>query len=282
MALGPDQLAVGIGVQRAGTSWLFRVLEEHAAVQGGRLPNNKELDFFTAWWDRGEGTYADLFQGPEPVALDFSVSYFPSSDATVRLHAFRPDARLVVCLRDPVERALSQHRFFQTRGARPEPFHRALAHNASYVEQSRYGTHLQRWIDAFGRDQLHAVLLEDVRREPAVVVREVCEFLGIAPFTPSVLGSQINAPDAARRRWARRVMSRSAYTLRAVGGAPLLRLTERTGVPDRLRRAVREQAPAPLTDDDRTAMAGLRGTLVDEVRETSRLLGRDLDHWLPA
>lgn len=280
MELGPQTLAVGIGVQRAGTSWLFRALEEHPQVQGARLPNNKEPDFFTAWWDRGEGAYADLFAGSEPVGLEFSVSYFPSLDATRRLHAFRPDARLLVCLRDPVWRALSQHRFFQTRGAPPTPFDRALPHNASYVDQSRYGTHLRRWIDTFGRDQVHAVLLDDVHADPVRVVEDACGFLGLPPQAPSMVHSQINAPDRPDRRWVRSVMSSTSYALRTVGGAQLLRAAERTGVPDRLRRAVR-QGPPPMTTAEQAALDDLREQLADEVREAAGLLDRDLTHWLP-
>lgn len=281
MVRGPSTLAVGIGVQRAGTSWLFRALEEHPDVVGGRRGNNKELDFFTTWWDRGEDAYAELFDPAVLVGLEFSPSYFPSRDATARLHAFRPDTRLLVCLRDPVDRALSQHRFFQARGARPQPFHEALAGNASYTDQSRYGTHLSRWVGTFGRDALHVVLLDDLRDDPEGVVRDACDHLGLPVHRPSVVGSQLNAPDRPDRRWLREVMSRTSYALRRTGGARALEWAERTGVPDRLRREVR-QPPAPeLTAAERDALDRLRDDLADEVRLAAEVVDRDLSVWLP-
>lgn len=280
--LGPQTLAVGIGVQRGGTSWLFRALEEHPQVVGVRRGNNKELDFFTAWWDRGEAAYAALFSDRAPVGLEFSVSYFSSEDATRRLHAMRPDARILVSLRDPVERALSQHHFFQARGLCETTFDQALATNSSYVEQSRYGTHLERWIRAFGRDQVHVSRLDDIRVDPNGVVKGACEFLGLHAHAPSVGGSQINAPDRPERRWLREVMGWTSFGLRRVGGARALEVAERTRIPDRLRERVRRSAVPRLTAAEQAAAERLREDLAPEVRQAAELTGLDLSAWLPS
>ena len=105
-SVGPRVELIGIGVQKAATSWLFQCLADHpeigVALEG--RPTRKELNFFNRFWERGYGWYDDNFE-PGRKNMEFSVLYFHDRNVPERVHQYNPDARLLLCLREPAARA---------------------------------------------------------------------------------------------------------------------------------------------------------------------------------
>jgi hypothetical protein len=112
-----------------------------------------------------------------------------------RIAAYNPDMRLIVILRDPVERAWSHWRMEYARGVETHPFawcvregrqrlfdaqpwghHREF----SYVERGFYGEQLERLFDLFPRDQVLVLRAEDLSDDPASSLAAVRGFLGLA------------------------------------------------------------------------------------------------------
>ena len=113
--------------------------------------------------------------------------------------------RIIVSLRDPVERAYSHYKERVRHGAEPlsfeealdaepdrlhgeaerivrEPGYRSTAHeDHSYLAQGRYLDMLPRWFELFPREQFHIVASEEFYADPDRVVNEVWSFLGLAP-----------------------------------------------------------------------------------------------------
>ena len=101
----PDFL--GIGVQKGGTTTLQRLLEQHPDLF---LPKQKELHYFSLHYGKGEAWYRQQFAAaaPQQRCGEITPYYVFHPQAPQRIHALLPQAKLILLLRDPVERALSQ------------------------------------------------------------------------------------------------------------------------------------------------------------------------------
>lgn len=133
--------------------------------------------------------------------------YHPLAATRARQHA--PQAKVIVLLRNPVDRAYGHWAERTRNGVETEPFPEALRLEAarldgeeqrllddplavsfahqhhSYVDQGRYARGLQRWFAAFPAEQVHVIRSEDLYDDPATVYREVLDFLGIGPHEPA-------------------------------------------------------------------------------------------------
>ena len=112
----PDFL--GIGAQKAGTTYLYSLLSEHPQVF---LSSPKELHFFSLHYQKGLAWYQDQFKfaATDKCCGEITPYYMFHPLASKRIRKHLPNVKLIVLLRDPVERALSQ--FFHSRRLGLEP-----------------------------------------------------------------------------------------------------------------------------------------------------------------
>ena len=227
--MAEDRVAfIVAGVQKGGTSALFDYLGEEPGLS---LPRDKELHVFDDeaqdWAAPDLGAYHAAFAPydgrPRGEATPIYL-YWPGSLA--RIKAYNPAMKLVVMLRDPVERAWSHWKMEYARGAETEAFawcvregrqrlfdaepwgvHREF----SYVERGFYGEQVGALYALFPREQTLLLQAADLRRDPAVVLAEVRRFLGLpqgsAPTSREVhvgldmdYGSSLTAADVSHLR----------------------------------------------------------------------------------
>lgn len=215
----PKPTAIGIGAQKCASSWIHAVLAAHPQ---GAVAREKELDFFSYYYDRGYRWYESLFDPKSTATVYFenSPSYFHDPRAPERVHAYDPAMKVLLLLRDPVERAYSNHLHEVIKGHIPNgvSFEEGLANNPSYLDQSRYGTHLGRWMQVFPRDQMLVLFAEDIKGDPGQQARRVYEFLGMAPdFTTGLLSERRNESDRARMPWLRNILRAQGDRMRRMG-----------------------------------------------------------------
>ena len=200
-----------IGAQKAGTTSLHGYLTAHPAVLGASL---KEVQYFSKFYDRGEDWYLAYFplelrgsatrlrSGVRPAVGEASATYLFHPRAPERVHAFDSAMRLVVVLRDPVDRAYSHYQMEHRWGREVLPFEGALeretellpelermradpayesqeAIDCSYVARGRYAEQLERWLELFPRGQLLVLTSDELLDDPAGTVAAVAHFLGI-------------------------------------------------------------------------------------------------------
>lgn len=210
----PDFLIVG--TKRGGTTSLWNYLIEHPLVP--RLfPawNTKTSHYFEENWSHDEAWYRSHFPtkrfrsllerrhgGPSRVG-EAAPLYMYHPSAAERAHSTVPDVKLIVLLRDPVERAYSHWKERRTNQVEPLDFDEALeqegertkgererliadpsyvstAHDwYSYRARGRYLEHLEPWLERFDRDQFMFIRSEDLYTEPARVYDDVVSFLGL-------------------------------------------------------------------------------------------------------
>lgn len=273
---------IGVGAQKCASSWVHRVLDEHPQTC---LSEPKELDYFSYFYGRGHDWYERHFGNPrEALAIgDNSPSYFVHPLAPARARRYNPGMKIVVALRDPIERAYSNHLHMVREGflsGQDLSFERALQRNEMYVEQSRYAKHLRLWLDCFPVTQVHVLLQEDVAESPEREVRRLYGFLGLeADFLASGARERANVSAVPRNPAARESMRRLGRFARRIGlgsGVDALkqipamrRLQERGQVP------LRDLVP-PMANATR---AMLRELLADEVEQLRAILRREVLPW---
>jgi hypothetical protein len=232
----PDFLI--IGSMKGGTTSMHGWLIEHPFV----VATIKDIHFFSVNYSRR----ADWYRCHFPYARDrdaFAAEHgrpFISGEATAsylahywtprRAAKLVPNARLIACLRDPVDRAYSQYHYFRRSGSEPlETFEEAIAseeerlrghesreirdpgyhswrvYGWGYLRTGRYAEHLERWLEVFPREQFLFLKFEEVVAAPERALEQIHEHLGLPPHRKDVLptlnaGSYEPMAEATRER----------------------------------------------------------------------------------
>ena len=178
-----------IGAMKAGTTSLHRYLRGHPQVF---MPEEKELDFFVAEkrWDRGRNWYEAQFAAAgDAVAVgEASPCYtmFPTfSGVPARVAELLPHARLVYCVRHPIERMRSHYLHEVEKGRERAPIGRALVSDPRYLDASRYAMQLEQYLDRFAARQILVITADQLRDERVRTVARVLGFLGVDPHWSS-------------------------------------------------------------------------------------------------
>jgi len=185
---------VGLGAQRSGTTWLYSLIAAHPDVQGEAT---KELHYFHRFWNRpftdeDAQTYARYFPRPVGrVAGEWSPGYLSHFWVAPLVVRAAPDAKLLVSLRDPVER-------YRSGVALQSETRRSGAAGASTAFRlGCYGLQLEHLLSYVARDRLHVVQFEDCTRDTSGVLARIYEFLGLDPaFRPDGIDRPVNAARA--------------------------------------------------------------------------------------
>jgi Sulfotransferase domain len=189
---------IGIGAQKCATTWLHQILSEHPDVFMAKGPQEKDTRFFSHHFDNGFEWYENHYQSRknEKIAGEYSTSYFSDSDAPNRIHGYNKNIKLLLCLRNPIERAYSQHKHSIRLGFVSEDnliFKNALKNNPTYISQSLYYSQLSRWLTFFDQSQILIILYDEIQNNPKNVKKKLYSFLNIdSSFNPKSLGLYIN------------------------------------------------------------------------------------------
>lgn len=202
-----------IGAQKAGTNWLKAMLRQHPEVFISAAEihyfNNRYLDRTTAW-------YAEHFAAagakkavgektPNYLWVNRPATQANVSDVHLRIHRLLPDAKLIMLLRNPVERAISGYNLLVRRGAisplarADELFAEAKRHSVErygVIGMGMYFRQITTYREVFKPEQMLVLCFEeDVVAHPRAGVRKVCRFLDIDPdFEFRNLEVQIGQP----------------------------------------------------------------------------------------
>jgi hypothetical protein len=280
-----------VGAAKAGTTSLHAYLSQHPEVFMSTL---KEPHYFSIFEVRPEldnfmtvirdsHAYQELFLGSEGYKAvgEASPSYLCDAGAAMRIRSVIPDAKIIISLRNPVQRAYSHYLMEHHAGRETLQFDKALEADQSrgqkgwgvsfqYVELGLYADQVERYLNAFGRTKVLVILFEDLIRNTTLVMQDVAHFLGIDPSAyPKSAFDAVHFPFAA---------SRGVFARTVLRSRPIRVWTKRW-IPQKLRRAVRDhllyhKSPKPKLEHE------IRRTLAQrfapDLRRLEQLLERDL------
>src|SRR3954454_16431318 len=297
----PDFLIAG--VPKAGTTALHAALAPHPGLH---LSTVKEPKFFLSdgpppatggpgdvqtyqehIWRRDD--YEALFDAAPPGALrgEATPFYLYDPDAHDRIRKLLPDARLVVLLRDPVDRAHSNWTHLWNAGLEPEadfltacraePRRRAdgWAPFWHYVGLGLYGRQVQHLYQVFPRDQVLLLRYRDLKDRPAATLDRVCQFLGVRTGVLRAIPKENvnrhvvhdNAVNRVLRGLLRaggQVGHRFPVPLRAAARGPLLTMLHRNEGNRPVTTPQERSALLPLFADDIALLEDVTGERYDD------------------
>jgi hypothetical protein len=262
-----------VGPDKAGSSWLHEVLIKHPDVY---LTPAKDLYFFDRYYDRGTDWYAAQFKdaGDQAVVGEVCQDYLFHPEAAKRIDATLGPVRIMVSLRDPVERAWSSYLYMRKHGIGPATFGEALRSRPELLEHGRYATGLDRFLQHLPRELVHVALFDDLERDPQAYLDGVTRFLGIdpLPLPPEDLAARLPAARA-RSVLVANAVRRSADWVREHDGARLVGRVKRSPfVQKALYQTIDRQAVRPDPEDVHT----IRTTLAPEVAALEHTFGMPL------
>jgi hypothetical protein len=205
------------GAQRCGTTSLYNNLVQHPDVVTALV---KEIHFFDVHFRRGPhwyrshfpsylGVYLRRLRGRATVTGEASPYYLFHPHAARRVAATVPNARIIVMLRNPIDRAYSHYQHERRRGFEPLDFGAAIEQEQarmdgelrhmlddeeydsfayrhhSYLARGMYAGQLRAWRELVPAERMLVLRSEDFYRDSRLMMREVATFLGLSAWEPA-------------------------------------------------------------------------------------------------
>ena len=208
--------------------------------------------------------------------LDASTAYLYSANAPAQLRHYAPDAKIVLILRNPVERAYSHCTMALKYGLEQEEPLNAFKREAElipahwgqdecYLELGQYAKQLERWLECFPLDQLHIIWYDDFTADPQKAMNAVMKYLDLPTFVLQQ-SDQLNAGAvpkyATLNKWAMRTLG------------PL-----REKLPKSLVRWLKKKTQVAAPELDPETRSFLAEAFAEQIEQLAALTGKDLNHW---
>lgn len=300
-----------VGAPKCGTTSLHEYLQRHPDVF---MPFYKEPHYFGS--DLQGSRFRQFRNKPERYLKLFrdvrgetrigesSPWYLVSRRAAAEIHAYDPDAKIIIMLRNPVDMMYSMWAQFRYSGNEQiEDFEAALAAQAErrrggrirraahcvtglfYYDMARYCEQVQRYFDVFGAENVQVIIFDDFTADTRGVYRAALDFLGInSRFETSF--DIVNPNKNVRLEWLQKLIVDSGFSLMLLKDRLTYLATTHSLVPYSYRtRAVKGVIAAYTKYERRSPLTpGIRrrvtGEFEAEIDRLGVLLNRDLSHWL--
>ncbi len=286
---------IGIGAERCGTTWIASCLAEHPEIC---FSKEKEIYFFNKLdrhflkidnlrYERGIEWYKSFFNhcSGKSITGEFTPTYMfcPSSAARIKYHF--PDVKLIVTLRNPVDRAFSQY-LHNIRGGviRKMSFEKALKKYNSYIEKGFYYRHLKYFFDIFPKKNIKVVLMSDIADNPEKVIRDIYKFLGVKhlDFRPASLFQKVNVAQEAKLQWLNFILTNIELYLRKFKMDKILHILEDLGIRKMafdVAHFVNVKPVESYPKMKKSTHMKLRNIFLPDIVKLEKLIHKDLSLW---
>ena len=204
-----------IGFAKCGTTSLFEYLISHPNIHP---PKGKEIDFFDRLYSRGINWYKvgfpftiqkfieKVFFRKKFLTGEATPRYIEHPHAINRIKQTTPNAKFIILLRNPIDRAFSQHNMNVKNDYEINNFNDALKEEPrrisnriekmtndityyswnydlyAYLEHGLYVDKIKRWMEVFPKEQFLIIQSEEFFKNPSKTYNDVLKFLGLVPF----------------------------------------------------------------------------------------------------
>jgi len=305
-----------VGAAKAGTTSLYHYLEQHPQVYMSPI---KEPNYFSSdtqldalrpsakkrlkalkvdeflksdmshkihrAYLTDEEQYRSLFRlaGHDKITGEASPAYLFSKVAANAIYQFNPKAKIIIILRNPVERAFSHYLMDRKLAFTSKSFTAALEEDrlhqpkswgstSLYLELGLYYEQVKRYFDLFPRSQILIVLSEELRKQPQETLRKLYQFLEINDrFLPS-LNEQHNSAVVPRNGLIFKLLTLNTIRVK-------IRRYLKNGAFKNWLRKIAYTPPEDKRPDEKTIQE-LKNFYHDDILHLSQLTEKDLSTWL--
>ena len=294
-----------VGAPRCGTTAMFRYLSRHPEIY---FSDRKEMHFFGSdlkfgpqFYRRNVDDYLAEYasRNGELRAGEASVWYLFSKTAASEIKRFNPDASIVIMLREPAEMLYSLYHMFRydknehlptfEQALEAEPARRAgqmitrqtyLRQGLVYRDVARYAEQVQRYLDVFGRANVHVIIYDDFAADTLATYCETLEFLGVDSLRVETEFDVINGNRVVKSSLLNGIVNDGLVRMASIAIRPLLPrkwfVKLRAARETLMRANLHFEKRPPLNPETR---ARLNREFRPEINRLSELLSRDLSHW---
>jgi len=211
-----------VGAPRAGTTTLYDYLKR---TEGVFMSPKKEPHYFSQAIShtkaphaiRDKKKYLSLFNGVknEKAVGEASSSYLWDPLAPQLIHKQFPEAKIIIILRDPIERSFSNYYWRIGSGRKFSSFYDAIQKSLQVkddffkgviIEGSWYYEQVKRYLDIFGTKQVKIIIFEEFIKEPRKKIKEILEFIDVDSQVPIETDLPHNVLSEPRGRFARTIL----------------------------------------------------------------------------
>ena len=281
-----------VGAAKSGTTWLHDMLSQHPQVF---LPALKELHYFNRQfmenpslenynYDKPVTWYLNFFKGAKQGQLlgEVCPAYIWDAQAPQRIYAFNPQVKIIVMVRQPVERLFSEYLFFEQRGVlEQDTLAEVLEARPEFIARSMFHQQLSRFTALFPAEQIKVVLYDDLVADNCKLLLEVEEFLGLDPFIPETIDQRSNVTGVPRSKGFNRFVYRARTFLRKKRLNFVLDILRASGIAFALEQW-RNLATVPYQQKpgiDPETKQKLDQIFKQDIEVLEKMLGRDLSAW---
>lgn len=272
-----------VGAPRAGTTSLYEYLKN---TKGVFMPSIKDPDFFSVDINmdfsvlkpiKDKKKYLKLFENvKDEVAIgEASPTYLHDPKAPTLIHDVIPNAKIIIILRDPVERAYSYFLNLVSSGTPSDSFSDCIkrgfnspsGYSVHVIDDGFYYEQVKRYVDLFGENQVKIFIFEEFIKNPRECLKEILNFLGVYSEPPKIVGQVFNPTREPRGKIAKKIIK--SKTLRKVVKETLPRSSTST-----LKMLFgKKTKKIPLSMEDRKFLEDIYR---ENVKKLQNLLGRNL------
>lgn len=262
--VGPDFIVAG--GMRCATGWIRQCLLEHPDIYMPR----KETHFFDRNYDMGIDWYHEFFASyrGERIVGEKTATYFHYVDSPSRMMEVNPEVKVIVCLRDPIERMFSHYSMFaeSDHALKEAGFVESMLPGTDFLNWSLYADQVENFKRIIPDDNLLFVIYEEKDMAPVNFIRDMYTFLGV--------DSSLKAPSAELRT----KLGQFEHNNWFWGRFSKIMLHPRA--PDVFRSIYSGMRPSSTGSGlGAGEYEQLSGYFTDEIPRLESLLGKSLDFW---
>lgn len=267
---------IGLGAQKAGTSWVYACLYEHPEI----CTPQKEIHFFSRErFSKGQDWYESQFKRCKEGLKrgEFSTSYLYTPGTAKKIAEMYPQTKLIAIVRNPMHRAYSQFRNAIKAGEidKETTFSSYIKHASSALAQGKYAEQLSEYYQYYSSLQLLVMVYEDSKEDPLGYIQQIYRHIGVDDtYVPKMLKEFVNVERTPRFVRLERLMHGIAELGRKIGLDKIVWMVKRSGITNLIRKVNTEKDSEsnPAEDKGKPIDSEVKEQMKEYFKEDTRRL----------
>ena len=192
-----------VGTARAGTTSMYNYLK---STSGIFLIPKGEIHYFSPdvfYKENSRKKYLSLFENIKGKIIGEEAGYLHIIESPKLIKKTIPNAKIIICLRDPIERAFSHYlgglrshdetmAFEESFEKNMNPINKDSKFFKHYIKRGLYYENVKRFLEIFGDDNVQIIIFEGFIKRPREIFRETLDFLNVKSEIPPIVGKKFN------------------------------------------------------------------------------------------
>ncbi|MDP6870169.1 MAG: sulfotransferase [Candidatus Poseidoniaceae archaeon] len=289
MAAIIDVDAFILGAPKCGTTWLSNALEQHPGlcISNPKEPNIIATHKGTMLRDQVEpdlNKYAKYFKGPGK-KIDCSVHAFACPVAPSRINKNWPNAKFIVCVREPISRTISHWRMIRetekdiNSGCDWSDFEKAWKDPRLNLD-TLYGLAFSNWLEIFDRGSFLVIDAKEMRENPTAVLENVCDHLNIGQhaFDLEQISNSNKSEDRRKPTKLGRIIMKLSSSIPSLFKLPVVYTLEKLRINIYNSKGLSSNSKAIFLSEEKVSKL-IASELIRDIKHFEEISGIDFPHW---